>query len=109
MGCPRKRLGRLIKKRTDKHMWFKKSPDEDKPPTVGENIINNRSKKREARVKNDLRKTVAVLNIPRTNNGGLVKILRAAETGIRSVCTTKVRIAEKLGTTMRALLTKSNP
>ena len=85
-----------MKKKSDKTMWFKTDPTKkSNSPSMGD---SNNEKKTYSKVKPciDLRKTVAVLAIPRSQNGKLVKMLRTAEQAIRSVCTTKIRVVERV-------------
>ena len=88
-------------------MWFREDPNKKAVPCEGEKSSN--SKNKSVKSPDDLRKTIAVLTVPRTHGGELVKLFREAETNIRSVCTTKVRVKERVGNTVKSLLTKSNP
>ena len=57
----------------------------------------------------DLRKTIATLQVPKTPGDNLAKQLRKTETKLRAVSTTKVKILERVGCTLRATLVKSDP
>lgn len=94
----------MIRKKSDKLFWFKPDPTNQKPnPSDNEN-----PKPKKHRSPIDLRKVISTISVPRTDNGRLAKMLSESETRIRQVCTTKVRVVEKVGTTMKALLVKSN-
>ena len=74
-------------------MWYKSNPaktqdtpEYDKPPPS--------SKPKNTVI--DLRKTVAVLSIPRSHGGVLLKNLKQAETKLRNVCNTKVKLVEQV-------------
>ena len=47
--------------------------------------------------------------VPKTPGGCLGRDLRKVEASLRAVCSTKVRISEKVGTTLRQALFKSDP
>ena len=105
MNCPKLRLTRLIRNKTDKLMWFKTNPE---GPTNGWNN-SIRSNRQQTREPIDFRKTVAVLKVPRTHDGALAREMRKTEVKLRSVCNTKVKIMEKVGPTLKSILVKSNP
>ena len=105
ISCPRSRLQRMVRKKADKHSWFQKPPEDSK--ITSQTTENKSHKNTENKV--DLRKTLAILSIPRTHDGSLVRMLRKAENNIRAVCTTKIRVTEQVGQTLRSLLCRSNP
>ena len=107
MSCPKLRLSRLIKKRSDKHTWFQNNPETPETSSPEERSENKKPVYSQDKI--DLRKTLGVLAIPRTHGGALVRELRGAEANIRSVCHTKVRVTEQVGQTLRLILCKSNP
>ena len=101
------RLKKLIKDKTDKLFWFRTDPEAKKTE------IHKKSDQTPVRIPDrkvtDFRKTIIVLNVPRTPNGTLARLVSKAEQNFRLVCTTKVNIAERVGTTIKSLLVKSNP
>ena len=76
--CPKSRLKGMIKKSSDKTTRFKSNPNKENTknePTQGR-------RPRECKPKTDLRKTVAVVTVPRSWGGDLVKALRKAEVNL---------------------------
>ena len=91
LTCPSRRLKKLIKDKTDKTLWYQQKPiHEGNPGRSSGKVIKNLSPQ-------DLRKTIACLAVPRSNNGRLIKSLKETEMKIRTVHTTKVKLVEKDG------------
>ena len=74
MTCPSNRLKILIKKKTEKIMWYKPNPDRI---NTEQDKVNQTTKK--PRNTPDLRKTASTVNIPRTQDGYLVKLISEME------------------------------
>ena len=106
MRSSQQRLRKLIKNKTDKVIWFKPNPDIQKKE---ESSRNERTRTNDSSCKFDLRKTVAVLHLPRTQEGLLLKEFSKAETQLRLVCTTKVKVKERVGNTIKYILVKIKP
>ena len=97
MRCSHQRLKKLVKNKTDKVMWYKPNPDknnQEEPTNGGESSTSRRSTTQDRNNKPDLRKTIAVLHLPRTPDGLLLREVSKAETQLRLVCSTKVKIKE---------------
>ena len=91
----------MIRKKSDKTMWYKKSSSRD------EDREQNTKKKKKHKA--DLRKIVTTFTVPRTHNRALAKALSKVEMDLRVIGKTKMRIVEKLGVTLKYQLVKSNP
>ena len=108
MRCPKLRLKKLVKDKTDKLMWYKPNPDNE-APRGDESITTGHNPQPRTKQKPDLRKTIAVMHMPRTPEGMLAHEISKAEQNLRLVCTTKVKVTERVGNTLKSLLEKSNP
>lgn len=106
MNSKKIRLNKLIKDRSDKLDWYQNKPGEDSKSTHPKEKQQYTSRIRNAK---DLRKTISVLQVPKTPGGHLARKLRKREEQLRAVSTTKVKIVEKVGNTLRAVLVKSDP
>ena len=100
--CPAVRLSRLVKHKTDKTMWFQAEP-------TRVNESNPTRLKGSSSPEVDLRKVLAVMTVSRPPEGTLAKLLKAVESNIRSVCSTKVKLIERVGTTLKSQLVQSIP
>ena len=90
-------------------MWFRENPEKSKDLNHDPKQKTQRYTSKKIISQEDLRKTIAVLTVPRSHDGQLVKKLRETENKLRAVSTTKVKINERVVTTMKTLLVKSNP
>ena len=107
MMCPRSRLKRIIKHKSDKTMWYKTDPNKQ-----GEHQTRREYDKRQKKSVNnkpDLRKTVTVINILRTHDGNMARMISEAERKLRAICSTKVKVIESVGPTLKSMLVRSNP
>ena len=108
MGSKVIRLNKLIRDLSGKEDWFQQNPEDEKPREPMVRTVK-RQTRNIVRKEEDLRKTIAVMSVPKTPGGCLARDLRRIEASLRAVCTTKVKISEKVGRTLRQALFKADP
>ena len=102
---------------TGKTSWYKSKRRQDQVPTRDRHGQKDKKdskgqtgdKKTKRKPETANKTPSAVLFIERTPNGGLAQRLRQKETEINQIGTKRIKIVERNGDQIQAMLTKSNP